>query len=261
MYPYEIIFGMTLYDIFLASGIVAAIAIFAFFSRKFAFSAKLHNFILLAAVLAIVLGYGSAVLFQSFYNWLGGAEYELSKTTGATFLGGLVGGAAVFLSFYFGIGHFYFKDGEHVRKFGALTDVAAAAIPAAHALGRIGCLAAGCCHGGRTEAWYGIYHVLLGYKVVPVQLFEAIFLALLCAAVCLRIKREKRLNLPIYMIAYGFWRFFAEYLRADDRGGTIVSFFTPSQLTSLVLIVGGVAALLICGKYKKRRSETAKAAE
>ena len=40
------------------------------------------------------------------------------------------------------------------------------------------------------------------------------------------------------MIMYGVWRFIIEFFRADDRGSTIVSFLSPSQLIAVLMIAG-----------------------
>jgi prolipoprotein diacylglyceryltransferase len=60
--------------------------------------------------------------------------------------------------------------------------------------------------------------------------------------------------MPIYMLGYGAWRFLIEYARADDRGETIVSFLSPSQLFALLLMLGGVA-LLGVEVYLDRRAK------
>ena len=127
----------------------------------------MFNFILLTGACAIGLGYFSAVLFQAIYNWLDGDPFVINKSTGATFLGGLVGGVTVFLIGYFIIGHFVFKDKQNVKYFPRLLDVAAVCITSAHGFGRIGCLMAGCCYGAETDSWCGIYHVALDAKVIP----------------------------------------------------------------------------------------------
>jgi len=245
MYPYPLFLGVDLYSILIGLAAVTALVIFAVFSNRRKLDAKYHNFILLNAVVTIVVGYGASVAFQAVYNWLGGDKFEISMGTGATFLGGLLGGAACFLIFYYGVGHFVFKDGLNVKLMYPMLDVWAVCIPAAHSVGRLGCLCAGCCHGAQTDAWYGIYMVDLGYKVVPTQLFESLFLAALATFLFIRAYKNKVGNLPLYMIIYGIWRFFAEYMRADDRGATIVSFLTPSQLVSVLLIVGGIAVYFI----------------
>lgn len=237
MYPYEIIFGMNLYDIFLAVGVVSALVIARIFADKDKVSAKLFNFILLIGSVAIALGYFSAVFTQAIYNWLDGEEFVINSSTGATFLGGLVGGVLTFLIGYFVVGHFIFPQKENIKYFPRLLDFAAVSITSAHGFGRIGCLMAGCCHGALTEAWYGIYHVSLESRVVPVQLFEAIFLFVLCAILAVLASKKIPGTMAIYMSTYGIWRIFAETLRDDYRGSTFVDYLTPSQLTSIVLLV------------------------
>ena len=238
MFPEFSIIGLSLYDIFFMLGIVAALLILRLLSDKSGFSAKLFNFCLLDGVLSITCGYGSAVLFQAFYNFLDNGKFELSATTGATFYGGLIGGVALFLIIYFAVGHFRFPDGEHRATVFKLIGIAACSITAAHALGRVGCFTVGCCHGHATESALGIFMKYPGYKVLPTQLWEAVFLGLLCAWLIVRFLKNKSYNMPIYMASYGIWRFFIEYFRGDHRGETVVSFLTPSQLVAVILVLG-----------------------
>jgi len=260
MYPYDILPGIDLYVIFLGLGVVAAIMTFSKLSDVIGIEGRVHNFALYTTIVSVVLGYGSAVLFQAFYNIAEEGRFVINKGTGATFYGGLIGGAATFLAIYFIAGHFVFKDKVHVGRIFDVTDGAAAAIVIAHSLGRIGCLMAGCCHGSITESWCGVYMVGLNAKVIPIQLFEALFLFALFVLFVVRIRHQKSYNMPIYMIAYGVWRFFVEYLRSDDRGSTFVSFLSPSQLTAVLMIIGGVALILIM-KYFKGKIEAKEALE
>ena len=154
----------------------------------------------------------------------------------------------------------YVKDREkvqfdYIKSFFTVADIAAISLSVAHALGRIGCLMAGCCHGAKTDAWYGIYMPALKAKVVPLQLYEAIFLFALSAWFIYRLFKGMAGNLPLYMASYGVWRFAIEFLRDDDRGSTVVDFLTPSQFIALLMIVGAV--LLFFGQryLMKKQSE------
>ena len=242
MYPYSVLFGLDLYTIFLCVGIISALVTFRVFSDRQKMYWKLQNFAILVGVASIVCGYGSAVLFQGLYNFLADTSkgFVLNNSTGSTFYGGLIGGVACFLLFYFTVGAFIFKDKIHVKKFFDIANIAAASISVAHACGRLGCLMAGCCHGAETNAWYGVYFVYYKIKAVPIQLFEAIFLFALFALFCYRIAKKKSYNLPLYMALYGVWRFTVEFFRADDRGATIVSFLSPSQLIALLMVLGSI---------------------
>ena len=60
--------------------------------------------------------------------------------------------------------------------------------------------------------------------------------------------------MSVYLIGYGIWRFFIEYLRGDDRGETLLSFLSPSQLTAIVLSIVGVL-LIVLHRYIDRMEE------
>ena len=245
MYPDPILFGLDLYSICIAVGVVACMLFIRLQSDWRGIRARLQNLFLLNTVAAVVLGYGFAVLFQAFYNFMDGGKFEIAENTGATFYGGLIGGTAMFIVIYFIAGHFLFKDKYHVPMLRTASDIAPACITVAHGFGRLGCLMAGCCYGARCDAWYGIEMQHLGYKVVPVQLYEAIYLFALSAIFLVLFKKGKKYLMPAYMMAYAVWRFIAEILRNDDRGATIVDFLTPSQFISVLLLAGGLLLLAI----------------
>lgn len=250
MYPYDILPGIDLYLIFLCLAVISALVIFRVMADKLKIKAKLQNLCIYTGVGAIIVGYLSAVIFQAFYNIQRDGGFVVNNGTGATFYGGLIGGAALFLAVYFIAGARIFKNKEHIERFFSVADAATCAICVAHAVGRIGCLMAGCCYGKYTTAWYGIYMQNLGYKVVPIPLIESMFLFLLFAYLFMRIRDKQTYCLQIYMAAYGIWRFVIEFMRNDYRGTTLISSITPSQLTAIVMIVVGVLLLLLQRKLQ-----------
>ena len=247
MYPYDIIPGISLYVIMICVGIISCFLVFSRLTDKRKISPKVHNLALICGVIGTAVGLGSATLFQALYNVKLLGKFEITDSTGATFYGGLIGGAAIFLAIYFVVGAIKINDGAHKKQFFSMMSCIAPAIAVAHGFGRLGCFSAGCCHGKLTEAWYGIMmHGSLGYaKYVPVQLFEALFLFALCAVMIVRASRSKKYNFSFYMTAYGIWRFFIEYARADYRGSTVVSFLTPSQLVAIVFVIGGIVLAFV----------------
>ncbi|MBO7309933.1 MAG: prolipoprotein diacylglyceryl transferase [Clostridia bacterium] len=259
MYSKEILPGIDLYLIMLCIAAISAILVYRYIADRRSIGARLQNLCLFNAVASILIGYYSAVLFQAIYNIPKYGEFRLDSNTGATFYGGLIGGAAFFILIYFVVGGFIFKESkEHIRSFRLISDIAAPCIAIAHSFGRLGCLFAGCCHGKETDMWYGIYMSSIGKRVVPIQLYEAIFLAVLFVYLSYRVLKGKTYNLPIYMTAYGLWRFFIEYARDDYRGYTFTDFLTPSQLTAILMIIGaGVvfAVEYICVKRSNCRAE------
>ena len=89
--------------------------------------------------------------------------------------------------------------------------------------------------------------------MVPVQLFEAIFLFTLCTLLAILASKKIPGTMAIYMSVYGIWRIFAEMLRDDYRGSTFVDFLTPSQLTSIILLVLSVPIFIYTfSEYKKQ---------
>ncbi len=239
MYPYDILLGMDLYEIMLVVGFFAALLFLRFWADRRAFSARLQNLCIVGALVAVVGGYGSAVLTQAFYWYMESGTFRITAGTGATFYGGLIGGAAIFLLIYFVGGRLICPD-EYAKNFFALSEIAAGSIAVAHGFGRLGCLFAGCCHGKVTDAWYGIYHVNLGARAVPTQLFEALFLFALCGYLSYRLYKKQKGNLGLYLVLYAIWRFVIEFFRADARGESLIRALTPSQLIAILLLLLGV---------------------
>ena len=263
MYPYKILGIFHLYGIMIAVGILACFAILTICGKKFKIEEKFIDFVYFNGIAAIALGFGAAALFQATYNYIdnpaGGFKFE-----GITFIGGLLGGIVAFLG-----GYFIFRK-RYTARVTDILSIAPCCILIAHAFGRIGCLFAGCCHGDLTDAWYGIVqHELVingvyyeSAKVVPTQLFEALFLfALFAICFILLWKKKFRYNLSVYLIAYGIFRFAIEYLRADERGGFIPG-ISPSQFWSILMVVAGVGLIFFMRwLFKKRDAELALAAE
>ena len=263
MYPYKILGIFHLYGFMIAVGILACFGILMLCGKKFKIEEKFIDFVYFNGIVAIALGFGAAALFQATYNYIedpsGGFEFE-----GITFIGGLLGGIVAFLG-----GYAIFRKRYKARVTDILS-IAPCCILIAHAFGRIGCLFAGCCHGPITDKWYGIVQHQLtingvyyeSAKVVPTQLFEAIFLfALFAICFILLWKKKFRYNLSVYLIAYGIFRFLIEYLRADERGSFIPG-VSPSQFWSILMVVSGIGLIFFMRwLFKKRDAELALEAE
>ena len=257
MYPNELfnLFGISidLYSICFLVGIVACIAFTRIAMKKSGYSPTASDTILVIGLFAIMLGLLSAVFFQSLYDFMAQPKLGFRITGRMTFLGGLIGGVISYVAIYLIYTKLinpklkeknFFKSDMNKGIWYALRFVPAS-ITIAHAFGRIGCLCAGCCHGARTDEWYGIYNAALGYKTVPVQLYEALFLfALSALMIFLFFKFNFKDNMALYLVSYGIWRFIIEFFRTDDRGVQILGLY-PSQVWSIVMVVGGIAFFYI----------------
>ncbi len=244
-------FHIDLYTLFFAIGIFSAFLYLRVFSGYGGISNRVYNFTIILGALSSVVGIYSSVLFQAIYNFGAGEDFVLDGTGGATFGGGLVGGAAFFLFVYFVFGERIAKSTR--EEFLPLLSLIFGAIPLAHCFGRIGCFFAGCCYGRETECGIGVYYEHLGKRVVPLQLFEAAFLFLLSVVTVYLIIKKWRYTPALYPAAYGVWRFIIEFFRGDDRGELFgISFLSPSQIISLLLIICGAALALYISKKGKK---------
>ena len=262
MYPYKLFLGLTFYDILICVGIIICFFVFGSLADKRKLKNKLQNFSLICGMVAITLGFGSAILFQAIYNIPTAGRFEIVTNTGATFYGGLIGGVLTFIIGYFTVGTLVFKkagmDGYNKRNFFNMAACAMPSIVIAHAFGRLGCLAAGCCHGAQTDKWFGI--LMYGdeglAKYVPVQLFESIFLFGLFVLLFFRASKGKIYNFALYLAAYGAWRFAVEFLRGDYRGSVGLA-VTPSQLIAIIMVCIAVG-LFFLEKYVTDKAEVVK---
>lgn len=131
-------------------------------------------------------------------------------------------------------------------------DVMALALGTFLAFGRVGCLMVGCCY-GTPHHWgveYGEEHAagafprhLVGVRLLPVQLFEALVVVLLVVmgSVLFLQASPAGTALSWYVVGYAAARFWLERVRAD-YGRPYWRGFSEAQWTSLVLMSGTVAA-------------------
>lgn len=227
------------YSVCLILGIIAALALFEVFFRKILKEKGSKVFYLeISLIVAIAAGILGAYLWQNLYDFIQDPQHY-SWSWGLTFYGGLVFGLGAFFLLFFVYARKHYPKG--LEK---ILWIAPGSITLAHAIGRIGCFLAGCCYGLPTDAWYGVKFVTTAEKVIPTNLFEAIFLFSLSGLLfLLAVKRHCPYAISFYLILYGVWRFFIEYARGDYRG-SFVPGLTPSQFWSIILAVLGIAYLL-----------------
>jgi len=121
-----------------------------------------------------------------------------------------------------------------------------------HAIGRLGCFAAGCCWGRPTSHAWGVTfrnplaHELVGtplnQALEPTQLFEAAVELANFFILMWMLKRKKFDGqvFAAYLILYGVARYFLEYLRDDPgRGSVFGGIMSGTQLISIGLVVAG----------------------
>ncbi len=251
MYDKPILGIFHLYGIMIAVGILCCFILLFFYGKKRNIDSKFIDFVFYDAIAAIAFGFFSAALFQATYNYIENPEAGFDLGGGITFIGGLIGGIAIFLALYF-----IFRK----KLSGRLLDIlsfAPCCITIAHAFGRLGCFFAGCCYGKPTDSAFGIVFPTRPHlgAVHPTQLYEAIFLFLLCAVIFLIVmKWHFKHGLSVYLICYGMFRFGIEYLRNDSRGGFIPG-ISPSQFWSICMVAAGIGLIFLVEYLWKRRKK------
>jgi phosphatidylglycerol:prolipoprotein diacylglycerol transferase len=136
---------------------------------------------------------------------------------GGVFSGGLIGG--------FSAAAWYIR--RHRMPALATSDAFAPGLAFGHALGRVGCFAAGCCYGKPTDHLWGVTFTSpiaqawvgtpLGHPLQPTQLFESAVELANFFILMWMLKRKKFDGQVVaaYFILYGVGRYFLEFLRDD----------------------------------------------
>ena len=184
------------------------------------------------------LSYYRADWLKIFKIWEGGLSY----------FGGLAGGV---------IGGVIYckKTGLAVWNIG---DLLAPYIALGQAIGRIGCLFAGCCYGKACDYWWAIKFdgpntlAPQGINLYPTQIYESIgdFVIFL---VLLNIAKRRTFSgqvLLLYFMLYSSLRFIVEFYRGDNPD--VWYTFTLYQLISIGILV--VALVIYIWRWKKQQA-------
>jgi phosphatidylglycerol:prolipoprotein diacylglycerol transferase len=193
------------------------------------------------------------------YYWSNPREMWSLVRSGGVFYGGLVGGILV--------GIWYVL--RHKLSVWRVADVTAPAIVLGQSIGRLGCLAAGCCWGKPTDVAWAVkfrdiqaardLHTPVDIPLHPTQIYESmacavIFLFLIWLAGRKKFHGQVALT---YVILYSVARFIIEFYRGDAARGHVGPVST-SQFIALILVP--VAFLLWPALSSKQRIEKAPAA-
>jgi phosphatidylglycerol:prolipoprotein diacylglycerol transferase len=175
--------------------------------------------------------------------------FSLARS-GGVFYGGLIGGVGTALWYVH----------RHRMPLWTTTDVFAPGIALGHAVGRLGCLMAGCCFGRPTAvAWAITFHdpaaatnvgTPLGVPLHPTQLYEAGSEALILLALLVSERRGQGFpgrTFWTYLLLYGLSRFVIEFYRGDSRG-MVFDTLSTSQFISIVLVPLAIVMLVLLGR-------------
>lgn len=191
---------------------------------------------LLGAKLLLVVVEGPGYYLTSFHGLL-----ELFRA-GGVFYGGLLGALAAAV---------FFVRVKKVR-FLAFADAAAPAVALGQAIGRIGCLSAGCCWGEQCGKPWAITFtdpkaganvgVPLNVPLHPTQIYEALGLLILVGLLVWFGKgHAPGRTFSLYLVGAAILRFTVEIVRGDPRGTLPGTSLSTSQGIAVALFLLGVA--------------------
>lgn len=166
---------------------------------------------------------------------------------GGVFYGGLL--AAVGVAFWF--------IKRHALPLWRTCDAFAPGIALGQAVGRLGCLMAGCCYGRPTELPWGITFTStiaaanvgtpLEVSLHPTQLYESVAALMILAGLLIMERRTRGFagrTFWTYLLLYPSARFLIEFYRGDPRG-QVFDLVSTSQAVSLLLVPTSIVMLLI----------------
>ncbi|MYD85121.1 MAG: prolipoprotein diacylglyceryl transferase [Acidobacteria bacterium] len=142
----------------------------------------------------------------------------------------------------------------------ATCDAFAPGIAAGQAVGRLGCLLAGCCYGHPTDLPWGVTFTdtlsaaiggaPLDVSLHPTQLYESVA-ALVILGVLLAFERRGRpfpgRTFWAYLLLYPAVRFVIEFYRGDPRG-TVLDTLSTSQFVSVLLVPLSIVMLVLLAR-------------
>ena len=132
------------------------------------------------------------------------------------------------------------------------SDVFAPGLAIGHAIGRLGCFAAGCCYGKPTNLPWAVTFTNqdangapLGVPLHPTQIYEALIESLICVVLYLLAKRQHKDGaiISLYLILSAIARFLVEFVRAHDEANPLGGPLTLEQWISIAVCVIGVILL------------------
>lgn len=161
---------------------------------------------------------------------------------GGVFSGGLIG------AFAMGAWYIHKHHMPALRTF----DAFAPGLALGHAIGRVGCFAAGCCYGKPTTHFWGVTFTSrlanawtgtpLNQALEPTQLFESA-VELVNFFILMWMLKRKKFDGQVfgaYLVLYGVARYFLEFIRDDPgRGSVFGGIMTGTQLISIGLVLTG----------------------
>lgn len=246
-------FYLPTYGLLVALGFLVGLQLTTRLSKRADLNPERINNVAIYCALAGLLG---AKLFMFLFDWQiyardPGEMFTLQTLQAAgVYQGGFL--AAFFVGWWL------------IRRYGLpllLTmDAFAPGVAIGQAIGRLGCLAAGCCWGGSCDRPWAITFtneeanrltgVPLNVPLHPAQIYEAVVNAVLAFALYRLFLRKPPAGtvIGLYLVLYSVARFIIEFFRFHAQELPFGLPFSNTQWIALAMAAGGV---LILARYRK----------
>ncbi len=216
-------------------------------------------------IIAALVGAKGLLFVVDFNHFTSSREEFFSLLrSGGVFYGGLIAASLTCI----------YQLRKHKLPLWQSGDLFAPGIALGYMVGRLGCLAAGCCYGKPTQVAWAVTFTdpaaamnvgtPLGVPLHPTQIYESLAGLLIFVTLIVIERRGKPYagrTFWQFVLMYAVSRFIIEFFRGDDRG--MVSMFSTSQLISLGLaplslvmlwwLAGRATAAVEAPASKKRR--------
>lgn len=247
------------YGILLAAAFIAGIWVTSRNARKAGVSPDAVWSMGLAVIFASLVGAKLLLLFSN-YDYYSQNPREIFSLSTLRSMGVYYGGLLLGLA-----AAIWYVINRGISPW-AMADAAAPGIALGQAIGRLGCLSAGCCYGKPTDLPWGIVFtsqyanynigVPLGIPMHPTQLYESAGALCLFGFLMWRLSRKHLLGQIIleYLALYAALRFVIEFFRDDDRGFVLYGLLSVSQLIAILILAGsGVIYVLLLHRAARSR--------
>jgi phosphatidylglycerol---prolipoprotein diacylglyceryl transferase len=239
-------FAVPTYGVLVALGVLVGLWISVRNSERQGIKAEYAWDFGIAVVLAGILGSKILYILVDLHTYMQHPGEIFSLATlqaGGVFSGGLIGAFVV---------AWWFLRKHHMPAL-ATCDAFAPGLSMGHAIGRLGCFAAGCCFGKPTAHFWGVTFTNplaqqlvgtpLNQALQPTQLIES-GAELIIFSILTWMFARKKFDGQIfgaYLFLYGIARFLIEFLRGDPgRGGPYFGgALSGTQLISIGLVLAG----------------------
>jgi phosphatidylglycerol---prolipoprotein diacylglyceryl transferase len=238
-------FFLPTYGVLVALGFLAGLAVTLRLARQARLDTeKIGNL----AVYCALAGLAGAKLLMFAFD----ANYYLANPGRILSLETLLSAGVYYGGFLTAVAFAWFYVRRQKLRWLPVADVFAPGLALGHAIGRLGCFAAGCCWGLECDRpWavtflssdaHALTGVPLGVKLHPAQLYEAALTFLVFLAVYARARRPHSPGaiLGLYLVLYSAARFLVEFVRAHEQAFPFNGPFSTTQWIALGLFLTGL---------------------